>query len=116
MQRATANKIILATTAGVLTLCVGVAALVAAPEPSDNLEQRQPVFKVTPTSTPTPTPTPTPAPEKKLIAPETLPPLPLLFQYSSCKEARADGAAPLHEGDPGFSYDLDRDGDGVACE
>lgn len=36
--------------------------------------------------------------------------------YSSCKEARAAGAAPLHRGDPGYSSDLDRDGDGVACE
>lgn len=30
--------------------------------------------------------------------------------------ARADGAAPLHDGDPGWNPDLDGDGDGVACE
>jgi hypothetical protein len=36
--------------------------------------------------------------------------------YGSCDEARADGAAPVHRGDPGYSTRLDRDGDGVACE
>ena len=36
--------------------------------------------------------------------------------YSSCKEAKEAGAAPLYEGDPGYSSKLDRDGDGVACE
>ncbi|MEV3935240.1 excalibur calcium-binding domain-containing protein [Glycomyces sp. NPDC049804] len=36
--------------------------------------------------------------------------------YENCAAARADGAAPLYEGDPGYSDDLDRDGDGVACE
>ncbi|MEU8794622.1 excalibur calcium-binding domain-containing protein [Streptomyces sp. NPDC048643] len=30
--------------------------------------------------------------------------------------ARAAGAAPLHRGDPGYRSELDRDGDGVACE
>lgn len=36
--------------------------------------------------------------------------------YKNCSEARADGAAPIHKGDPGYSSKLDRDGDGVACE
>ncbi|WP_287001696.1 MULTISPECIES: excalibur calcium-binding domain-containing protein [Gordonia] len=36
--------------------------------------------------------------------------------YSSCKQARAAGAAPLYAGQPGYSSSLDRDGDGVACE
>jgi hypothetical protein len=36
--------------------------------------------------------------------------------YSSCDEARADGAAPVHRGEPGYSTRLDGDGDGVACE
>ncbi len=36
--------------------------------------------------------------------------------YKNCREAKAAGAAPLHRGDPGYSSDLDRDGDGVACE
>ncbi|MDK9674340.1 excalibur calcium-binding domain-containing protein [Propionibacterium freudenreichii] len=29
---------------------------------------------------------------------------------------RAAGAAPLHRGQPGYSSNLDKDGDGVACE
>lgn len=36
--------------------------------------------------------------------------------YGSCDEARADGATPVHRGDPGYSTSLDGDGDGVACE
>ncbi|WP_216404848.1 thermonuclease family protein [Arcanobacterium phocae] len=36
--------------------------------------------------------------------------------FGSCKEAKAAGAAPLYLGSPGYRSDLDRDGDGVACE
>lgn len=36
--------------------------------------------------------------------------------FGSCDEARAAGAAPVRRGDPGYSTELDGDGDGVACE
>lgn len=36
--------------------------------------------------------------------------------YPSCDAAESAGAAPLRRGDPGYSTDLDGDGDGVACE
>lgn len=36
--------------------------------------------------------------------------------YANCSEAKAAGAAPLREGDPGYRAKLDRDKDGVACE
>jgi endonuclease YncB( thermonuclease family) len=36
--------------------------------------------------------------------------------YASCEEARSAGAAPLYTGDSGYSPELDRDGDGMACE
>ena len=36
--------------------------------------------------------------------------------YPNCAAARAAGAAPLYAGQPGYSSNLDRDGDGVACE
>jgi len=36
--------------------------------------------------------------------------------YPNCAAARAAGAAPLYEGQPGYRAKLDRDGDGVACE
>lgn len=36
--------------------------------------------------------------------------------FANCAAARAAGAAPLYQGDPGYSRKLDRDGDGVACE
>lgn len=36
--------------------------------------------------------------------------------YASCAAARAAGAAPVRRGDPGYSYKLDRDRDGVGCE
>lgn len=36
--------------------------------------------------------------------------------YANCNAARSAGAAPLHVGAPGYRSELDRDGDGVACE
>ncbi|EJF40268.1 excalibur domain protein [Schaalia georgiae F0490] len=36
--------------------------------------------------------------------------------YANCSEARAAGAAPLYQGDPGYRPGLDRDKDGIACE
>ena len=37
-------------------------------------------------------------------------------EFASCSQARAAGAAPVREGDPGYGRHLDRDGDGVGCE
>jgi hypothetical protein len=55
------------------------------------------------------TPPPPPAPPVETSsAPEVY--------YNNCTEVRAAGAAPIRRGDPGYSSDLDRDGDGVACE
>ena len=36
--------------------------------------------------------------------------------YSNCAAVRAAGAAPLNAGEPGYSFKLDRDQDGTACE
>jgi len=36
--------------------------------------------------------------------------------YANCDAARAAGAAPLNQGEPGYRPALDRDSDGVACE
>lgn len=36
--------------------------------------------------------------------------------YGSCKEAKAAGAAPMREGEPGYRIGLDRDRDGIACD
>ena len=36
--------------------------------------------------------------------------------YADCKEAKAAGAAPMYKGDPGYRPELDRDGDGSACD
>jgi hypothetical protein len=46
----------------------------------------------------------------------TPPPQSSSAYYRNCSEARAAGAAPLYEGEPGYRSGLDRDGDGVACE
>jgi endonuclease YncB( thermonuclease family) len=43
-------------------------------------------------------------------------PTPAAVSYSNCAAARAAGAAPLYVGAPGYSAELDRDGDGTACE
>ncbi|MUL83497.1 MULTISPECIES: excalibur calcium-binding domain-containing protein [unclassified Mycolicibacterium] len=36
--------------------------------------------------------------------------------YKNCAAARQAGAAPIHQGEPGYASHLDRDGDGIACE
>lgn len=36
--------------------------------------------------------------------------------YPNCSAARAVGAGSISVGEPGYRSDLDRDGDGVACE
>jgi len=36
--------------------------------------------------------------------------------YRNCASARAAGAAPIRIGKDGYRRELDRDGDGIACE
>nr|MDT0658057.1 excalibur calcium-binding domain-containing protein [Micromonospora sp. DSM 115978] len=36
--------------------------------------------------------------------------------YRDCAAVRDAGAAPIHQGDPGYGSHLDRDGDGTGCE
>ena len=36
--------------------------------------------------------------------------------FAGCREARRSGVTPLHAGEPGYSRDMDGDGDGIACE
>ena len=78
-----------------------------------------------PSEPPPPTAAPTvatPAEPTTTVPPATPPtwpttsPPPTSISFRSCDEARAAGAAPLHRGDPGYRSDLDRDGDGTACE
>ncbi|PWW22953.1 excalibur calcium-binding domain-containing protein [Geodermatophilus normandii] len=47
--------------------------------------------------------------------PVSVPPAPAT-PYPDCAAARAAGAAPVREGDPGWNPALDGDGDGVGCE
>ena len=83
----------------------------------------EPTHSTTPKLTPTPTPSettstaapPTPT-ETPTEAPKTTPSVAAAIAYKNCAEVRAAGKAPLHRGDPGYSRDLDRNGDGVACE
>ena len=59
---------------------------------------------------PVPAPAPAPAPAPYV------PPAPATAYYPNCSAVRAAGAAPIYAGQPGYSRQLDRDGDGVACE
>ena len=54
------------------------------------------------------TPEPVYSPPERVAAPSAY--------YRNCSAARAAGAAPVREGDPGYAPHLDRDGDGVGCE
>ncbi|MFY0515234.1 excalibur calcium-binding domain-containing protein [Streptomyces anulatus] len=67
-----------------------------------------------PAPEPTPPAHPTPAGNASQPAPKATDPAPAY--YENCDAARAAGAAPVEEGDPGYAPHLDRDGDGVGCE
>lgn len=58
--------------------------------------------------------TPVPAPSSEAEMPTEVPPT--AVYYPNCAAARAAGAAPLYRGQPGYRPQLDRDGDGIACE
>lgn len=49
-------------------------------------------------------------------APPAPAPAPAEVSYANCTEAKAAGAAPIYEGEPGYRAKLDRDKDGIACE
>lgn len=36
--------------------------------------------------------------------------------YPNCDAARASGAAPIYQGEPGYREGMDGDSDGIACE
>ncbi|WP_238334644.1 excalibur calcium-binding domain-containing protein [Kribbella amoyensis] len=99
------------------------------PVEEDSSVAPTPAETVTVTPTPTrtsisPTPTPTPRRREALTPTPTLSTAPTAtpvrvteaVAFRSCAEARAAGKAPLRRGEPGYSRDLDRNGDGVACD
>jgi hypothetical protein len=102
----------------------------AATEPPVDTPSVTPSSPHTPKTTPTPvltreTPTPTPiqtpkpttqSPTPTASRPSEAPATQAPVSYQNCAQARAAGKAPLHEGDPGYSRELDRNGDGTACE
>ena len=90
----------------------GVSLTVRATSAPASLVSHKPTPSPSPTPSSSPSSIPTPSPEPT-AQPE---PAPQQAYYSSCREAKAAGAAPLYRGDPGYRSGLDRDGDGVACE
>ncbi|WP_218868724.1 excalibur calcium-binding domain-containing protein [Pseudoclavibacter chungangensis] len=111
---------------------------IAAPVPTvsevaEQLATTAPPVETAPPTTEAPVPAPIadpvedePAPQPEVpVAPEPSQPEeqtedeaapPASVYYSSCADAKASGAAPLHRGEPGYRSGLDRDNDGVACE
>ncbi|OIR44904.1 hypothetical protein BJP08_01135 [Corynebacterium sp. NML140438] len=71
-------------------------------------------FADIPAEEPAQAPVPEPVIEQPMPAAPA--PAPARVYYANCSEARAAGAAPIYEGQPGYSRKLDRDGDGIACE
>ncbi|ROZ98873.1 DUF1524 domain-containing protein [Gordonia sp. OPL2] len=79
----------------------------------------EPTETATRTATPVPTtPAPTATRPPTTQTPMYVPPQDngAGAHYKNCSAARAAGAAPLYQGQPGYRSALDRDGDGVACE
>ncbi|MGV8874053.1 MAG: excalibur calcium-binding domain-containing protein [Rhodococcus sp. (in: high G+C Gram-positive bacteria)] len=59
---------------------------------------------------------PEPEPEPVYTAPAPFVEVPSAVSYANCDAVRDAGAAPIFAGDPGYSFTLDRDRDGVGCE
>ena len=116
------------STSSTITLTVAESAVASLVMTPDGSPSATPEPEVTPETEATPEPEPAseepqeasdaPAVEEEPAAPAPTPqPIRAPTQmYSSCAQARAAGAAPLYEGDPGYNPRLDRDKDGVACE
>jgi hypothetical protein len=87
---------------GILSTCPDQPALTSSFAPSPT---NAPVPAATPAPEPVPAPVPAPAPA----------PAPIVT-YANCDAVRAAGAAPIHQGEPGYAPKLDRDGDGIGCD
>ncbi|GAB2650064.1 excalibur calcium-binding domain-containing protein [Kribbella swartbergensis] len=96
----------------------GTTSPTTAPTPQRTHEPSRTPTSATSTEPPSPEPsTPKQSSTPKPIDPTTAPTTTTAaIVYRNCAEVRAAGKAPLHRGDPGYSPDLDRNGDGTACD
>ena len=85
----------------------------SAPEPA---QAQEPESAPEPAQPQEPEPAPEPAQPQEPEPAQPQEPEPGGVYYRSCKEAKAAGAAPLYQGEPGYRPGLDRDHDGIACE
>ncbi|MEV0114661.1 excalibur calcium-binding domain-containing protein [Streptomyces sp. NPDC050844] len=85
-------------------------------EPGPTVTETEDASEPAATETPTEETEPPEEPDATIPEPTAESSTPQDVYYENCDEARAAGAAPLYAGEPGYSSDLDRDGDGVACE
>ncbi|UDY34302.1 excalibur calcium-binding domain-containing protein [Dermatobacter hominis] len=67
-----------------------------------------------PSAAPAPSTSPAPAPTAPAASP--LPTARAQVFFSSCEEASRAGYWNMRRGEPGYSANLDRDGDGIACD
>lgn len=121
------------STSSTITLTVAESAVASLVMTPDESPSATPEPEATPETEATPEPEVTPEPEPASEEPQEASNAPEVEEpaapapapqpvraptqmYSSCAQARAAGAAPLYEGDPGYNPRLDRDKDGVACE
>ncbi|MEV0214392.1 excalibur calcium-binding domain-containing protein [Micromonospora sp. NPDC050695] len=88
------------------------------PSPSVRVDQLADIVTASPAADQTEAaakPTTT-APRKPAPKPTRTSSQPKAPYYKNCDAVRAAGADPLYPGEPGFRAELDRDGDGEACE
>jgi hypothetical protein len=85
--------------------------------PPDSVSET--TFRPAPSLLPTPSTSAQATPTTVVVAPTTPTPAeettPDVY-YANCAEAEAAGDAPLLMGEPRYRAQLDRDGDGIACE
>lgn len=105
------------TPAPVTTTATRTVTTTELPPPPESEPEIQPPPPAEITAEPTPVANIAPVPEHIPQQPAVVPPpaQPSVY-FANCSAARAAGAAPLYSGTPGYRSQLDRDGDGVACE
>jgi hypothetical protein len=99
-------------TAGALLIGALVAGTVLSVVPDGMINGAAPVATNSAEAAATSTPAPSKKPKatKKTAAPEPT------MRYTSCNDVWAGGQGPFKEGEPGYTKQLDPDGDGIACE
>ena len=109
-------------TIGIVAATLTSVAIAVAVAVGNGEQQEQPTAPATPVAEPSRSPVASPTPTVRVSTTRPSPrqsttgPFEPEVIYADCAAVRAAGADPISLGQPGYSPELDPDGDGVACD